>query len=153
MGAEIVWIIVGIVLILAELLFTSFVVVFFGFAALITGIALWFGMHGGDGVPYVLFSAVSIGLIVFLRRRFQQWFRGASLSGDQDDDIVGHEAVVQSGFDPAAPMRGKVSYRGAGWDARSSFGPLAPGVLVKIVARHGLTLDVVPLDQKEPVRA
>lgn len=148
-GEELLWIIVGIALIAAELLFASFVVVFFGFAALLTGIAIWFGLPTGSGIPFVVFAVLAVGLLVFLRRRFQQMFRGASLSGDHDDDILGHEATVQTGFDTGSPNRGKVSYRGAGWDARCDAGPLAPGAFVRIVARQGLTLDVVPIAGKE----
>lgn len=143
MSEELLWIIVGLVLIASELLFTTFVVVFFGIAALITGILMWVGLPNTGGLPFIVFSVIAVGLIVFLRQRFQQWFRGASLSGDQDDDILGHEATVESGFDDGSPTRGKVSYRGAAWDARSEDGPLVRGAFVRIVARHGLTLEVV----------
>lgn len=144
MGEEIVWIIVGLVLIVAELFLTSFVVVFLGIGALVTGILLWAGLPTAGGTPFVVFSGVSVGLLVFLRRKFQQWFRGASIAGGSDDDIIGHEATIQSGFDTASPTRGKVSYRGAGWDARSHSGPLAQGAFVRIVARQGLVLEVTP---------
>jgi membrane protein implicated in regulation of membrane protease activity len=148
-GEELLWIIAGILLIGAELLFANFVVVFIGAASLFTGIAIWFGLPTESGIPFILFAALAVGMIVFLRRRFQQMFKGASLSGDQDDDILGHEATVEAGFDAASPTRGKVSYRGAGWDARCEAGPLARGAFVRIVARQGLTLDVVPIERKE----
>ena len=150
MSEELLWIIVGLALIASELLFATFVVVFFGIAALATGILLWFGMPSTGGFPFIVFAAITVGLLFFLRSRFQQWFRGASLSGDQDDDILGHEATVESGFEGASPTRGKVSYRGAGWDARCDTGPLSRGAFVRIVARHGLTLDVVPTGTKDP---
>jgi len=147
MGEEIVWIVIGLVLIAAELLLDGFIVVFFGIAALVTGIAIWAGLPTTGGVPFLVFSVVAVGSLVFLRRRFTQWFRGTSLEGDPDDGIIGHEATVESGFDAASPHRGKVSYRGAGWDARCDAGPLTHGAWVRIVARRGITLEVVPTQE------
>jgi inner membrane protein len=142
----IVWIIAGLVMLGAELLFSGFIIVFFGIAAVATGILIWGGMPTTNGIEYAMFSGISIGLLVFLRRRFQAWFRGSSISGDSDDDIIGREGRVESGFDSSAPDRGKISFRGAGWDARSRVGPLQPGSYVRIVARHGLTLEVEPVN-------
>jgi membrane protein implicated in regulation of membrane protease activity len=149
MTAEIVWIVAGLILLVAELFFGGFIIVFFGIAAIATGIALWLGLPETGGIPYLVFSAVAVGLLVFLRSRFQAAFTGRSISADQDDDILGHEAVVQSGFDAQSPHRGRVSYRGAGWDARCDLGPLATGTYVRIVAREGLTLEVVPLSARQ----
>jgi len=149
MTAEIVWIVAGLVLLGGELVFGGFIVVFFGIAAIVTGVALWAGLPQTGGIPYLLFSVVAVGLLVFLRSRFQAWFTGKSISADHDDDILGHEAVVESGFDAHSPHRGRVGYRGAGWDARCALGPLAAGTYVRIVARDGLTLEVVPLTARQ----
>jgi membrane protein implicated in regulation of membrane protease activity len=152
MSAEIVWILTGLVLLAAELFFGGFIVVFFAIAAIVTGLAVWAGLPQAGGTPYLLFSVVAVGLLVFLRSRFQSWFTGKSISADQDDDILGHEAVVESGFDGASPTRGRISYRGAGWDARCPAGPLTPGSYVRIVARNGLMLDVEPAATPKEVR-
>ena len=144
MTEPIIWIVVGLVLLGAELLFSGFIIVFFGIAAIATGVLIWGGMPTSNGIEFATFSAISIGLLVFLRRRFQSWFRGAETEGS-DEDIVGREGRVESGFDVAAPDRGKISFRGAGWDARTRVGPLAAGSYVRIVGRHGLTLEVEPV--------
>ena len=140
----ILWIIVGLVLLGAELIFSGFIIVFFGIAAIATGILIWGGMPTTNGIEYAMFSGISIGLLVFLRRRFQSWFRGKAIT-ESDDDIIGHEARIESGFDAASPDRGKISFRGAGWDARTRSGPLRTGSYVRIVTRHGLTLEVEPV--------
>lgn len=146
MTEPIVWILVGLVLLGAELIFSGFIIVFFGIAAVVTGLLIWGGMPTTNGLEYAMFSGIAVGLLVFLRRRFQGWFRGAEIAGDGDDDIIGHEAQVESGFDAATPDRGKISFRGAGWDARTHAGPLRAGSYVRIVARHGLALEVEPMN-------
>ena len=146
MTEPIVWILVGLVLLGAELILSGFIIVFFGIAAIATGILVWGGMPTSNGIEFAAFSGISIGLLLFLRRRFQSWFRGAEIEGDSDDDILGHEGRVESGFDAMAPDRGKISFRGAGWDARTRRGPLVAGSYVRIVARHGLTLEVEPVE-------
>lgn len=142
-----IWIVVGLALILVEFFVSGFVVIFFGVAALVTGIALWAGMSAEYGIPFVVFAIVSVALLVLLRSRFKDLFTGRTLSADADDDFIGHEAVVDSGFDESSTGRGKVSYRGAAWDARADEGSIDKGSVVRIVARHGVVLEVEPINR------
>jgi membrane protein implicated in regulation of membrane protease activity len=137
-----IWIVAGLVLIVAEFFISTFVIIFLGIGALVTGIALWAGMTADHGVPYLVFAGVSVALLVLLRTRFKGWFMGRTLSADADDDFLGHEAVIESGFQAASPRRGKVAYRGASWDARTGTGPFVRGTVVRITGRQGPVLDV-----------
>lgn len=140
--SAVIWVILGVVLIAAEMLLNAFIIIFFGIAAVIVGILLQLGMPETAGLPYVVFGVLSVALLVLLRSRFQNWFKGRSISAQRDDDFLGRDAVVESGFDVASPDRGKVMYRGASWDARSRTGPFARGAYVRITARDSSTLIV-----------
>ena len=51
---SIVWIVSGAAMILAEFLFSGFIVVFFGLGAVIAGIAIAFGIPGSGGIPFII---------------------------------------------------------------------------------------------------
>jgi membrane protein implicated in regulation of membrane protease activity len=142
MSAELIWIVLGFVLIGAELFVNAFILVFFGIAALVVGVALWLGLPHANGLPFIVFSVASVGMLLLLRSRFQDWFKGGSTAAETDDDFLGFDAQVESGFDAATPTRGKVSFRGASWRARSDAGPFAPGDFVRICNRDSSTLIV-----------
>jgi membrane protein implicated in regulation of membrane protease activity len=145
MDWALIWIVAGLAMIVVELFVSGFVIIFFGIAALLTGLALWAGMSPDHGLPFLLFALLAVGLLVLLRARFKTWFVGTTLSADADDDFLGHEATIESGFESTDPGRGKVIYRGTAWDARSRSGPIAKGTFVRITARHGSILEIQPI--------
>jgi membrane protein implicated in regulation of membrane protease activity len=142
--AELIWVVLGFALIAAEMFLNAFIIIFFGIAAVLVGVLLWLGMPGGSGLPFFVFGGLSVGLLLLLRSRFQNWFKGATEAAHLDDDFLGRDAVVESGFDTASPHRGKVSYRGASWDARTTAGPFARGAYVRITDRDSSMLIVGP---------
>jgi len=146
MEIELIWILIGFLLIIAEFVLTSFIVVFFGIAALLVGLLLWLGMTAAFGIPYLVFAAFSLGSVLLLRSRFKEWFMGRTISADVDDDFIGHEVRIESGFDAANPKRGKVAYRGASWDSHSDTPILAAGSLARIVGRNGSLLAIEPIE-------
>ncbi|MCB1683796.1 MAG: NfeD family protein [Pseudomonadales bacterium] len=145
MEIALIWILVGFVLIVAEFVLTRFIVVFFGLAALCVGLLLWAGMTDAYGLPYLMFAALSLGSVLLLRSRFQEWFVGTTISADVDDDFIGHEVRIASGFDAASPGRGKVDYRGASWDSKSASALLPPGSIARISDRKGSLLEIEPV--------
>jgi membrane protein implicated in regulation of membrane protease activity len=145
MEIALIWILVGFVLIVAEFMLSSFIVVFFGLAALCVGLLLWAGMTDAYGLPYLMFAALALGSVLLLRSRFQEWFVGTTISADVDDDFIGHEVRVASGFDVASPGRGKVDYRGASWDSKSAAALIPAGSVARISDRKGSLLEIVPV--------
>ena len=145
MSAALIWLVVGFALIFAEFVLTSFIVIFFGLAAVLVAIALWLGLPGG-ATPFLMFSVLALAMLFGLRSRFQDWFMGDVAGADLDDDFVGREATVTAGFSADEPGRGKISFRGAAWDARSDAGELAIDSHVRIVSRHGTVMNVEPID-------
>lgn len=144
LSPEMIWIVTGIVLILAEFVLPGLIVIFFGLGALITGLAIWGGMAANGPWPFVLFSVVSLGSLLFLRKYCKAWFTGRSMGTQitgEDEDFIGHMVEIASGFDAQNPTYGRVTYRGAQWDARSDT-PLdaPPGTRATITARQGSLL-------------
>lgn len=134
------WIVVGFGVMIAELFLSSFVVVFFGAGAILTGLAIWFGLPTGSGLQYLFFTVVSLVLLFGLRSHFQRMLKGGVADAGVDEDFIGFEARVIDGFGEGDQGRGRIDYRGAAWQARSNQNGLAPGTLVRITARDGLTL-------------
>lgn len=150
MGAELIWILVGIVLLITEAMVSGFIAVFFGVAALLVGLLIWAGMPADGALPWILFSVFSVGLLLLLRNKLADWFTG-STSGEgagsgAEDDFVGFECVVTQGFGPDDGGRGTVSFRGAGWNARAVDPAIHfnAGDIVVIQYRDKLSLVVAP---------
>ena len=147
MDPEIIWLLLGIFLILAEFAVPGLVVIFFGFSALIVGILIWTEIIPGEGPPpFVVFAIVSLGTLLLLRKQCKSWFVGRSLGSQiagEDDDFLGREAIVASGFDNSRAQAGRVTYRGTQWDARTvEETPLKAGDPVKIIGRKDSVLIV-----------
>jgi membrane protein implicated in regulation of membrane protease activity len=64
---------------------------------------------------------------------------GDSVQGTADEDFIGKDVSIVSGFDSTSQARGRVNYRGADWDARGQ-AEIAAGTFAKIVGRDGNTL-------------
>ena len=142
LNPEYIWLGVGFVLVIAEVTMGNFILFFLGLAAALTGVALWVGLPAQNGIPYMLFAALALVLVVGVRSRLTLNLVGDSVRGSVDDDYIGKEVTVVSGFDAASPGRGKVDYRGAEWNARSDRSEMGSLSMAKIVGRDGNTLIV-----------
>lgn len=144
MPPELIWLLLGILLILAEFVLPGLIAIFFGLGALVVGLLLWAGMPGDGPVPFVVFSGVSVGSLLLLRGLFKPWFTGRSLGVQvtgEDEDFVGRKAEVVSGFDALRSSSGRIIYRGTQWEARAADGcALEIGSQVRIVGREGSVL-------------
>ena len=70
--AQYFWMGVGFALVLAEVLMGNFILFFLGLASIITGVALWLGMPADNGIPFLLFAALAVALLVGLRSRMRK---------------------------------------------------------------------------------
>lgn len=145
MSSALIWIVAGFALIVIEFFVTSFIVIFFGIAAVLVGTAIWLGLPADSAWPYLTFAFLSVVLLFALRSRFQEWFVGNLADHPGDDDFLGHEVQIESGFDEATPGRGRVLYRGAGWNAKSDAVHLAVGSYAKIIDRQSALLNIEPV--------
>ena len=102
-----VWLVVGIALIIAEVTMGNFILLFLGVAAVVVGIALSMGMPSTGGQAYFLFAALSVVLLLGVRSRMRKIVVGDIAKGSGDEDFIGHNAVVESGFYDPSPERGR----------------------------------------------
>lgn len=142
MNIAIIWIIVGIVLILTELLATSIVAVFFGIAAIIVGLLVHFGVIESYSMQYLLFGILSLLLLFTVRGRFRRWFVGYTADNNEQpssfSEDIGSRVTVHHDFVQGA---GRVVLNGVQWDAESA-DALKAGDVAWVIAHHGIKLQV-----------
>ena len=144
MTAAVIWLIVGVLLVVAELLSGEFVLLMLGGGALAAaGASL---LVGGPVVGGVVFAVVSV-LLIFavrpaLRRRLE---RGIDPAVMHHQALLGSTAIVVARVDEHG---GRVKIGGDLWSARASDGHQAiePGARVTVVSISGATATVVALD-------
>jgi membrane protein implicated in regulation of membrane protease activity len=144
MTAAVIWLIVGVLLVVAELLSGEFVLLMLGGGALAAaGASL---LVGGPVVGGVVFAVVSV-LLIFavrpaLRRRLE---RGLDPAVMHHQALLGSTAIVVARVDEHG---GRVKIGGDLWSARASDGHQAiePGARVTVVSISGATATVVAQD-------
>ena len=143
LDAKTLWLLVGVVLIMAEFFAPGVIIVFFGVGAIITAITTWAGLTPEVGSQAAVFAMTSVVLLFGLRRYVKQWFVGTSTHLDGgDDDFTGREARVVISL-PGHGGDGQVEIKGANWKARSEVA-IPAGSTVIIERREGLTFHVRP---------
>jgi membrane protein implicated in regulation of membrane protease activity len=135
-----IWILIGLVLLLAELLTPGgFYIIFFGVGALVVGILAGFNAAGPVWFQFILFSIFSVLTLWLFRERLLQLAHGERR--DSVDSLVGETAVVAE--DIAINSFGKAELRGTCWNARNVGDKiLTRGERCKVERIEGLTIFV-----------
>jgi membrane protein implicated in regulation of membrane protease activity len=134
------WIVVGAALLAAETVVDAqFYLMFFGVAALATGVLGAVGLLGPTWLEWAVFGALCVGGVLLFRRRVYGMIRRSY--GEVSSGTVGELAVAR---EPIAPGgRGKVELRGTVWEARNLSGAaLAPGESARVERVEGLVLEL-----------
>lgn len=136
------WIIVGIVLILSELLATSIIAVFFGIAAIVVGLLLNVGVISSYSNQFLVFGVLSLALLFGVRGHFKRWFVGYTADSSEQpsrfSEDIGSRVTVYSDFVAGA---GRVVLNGVQWDAESA-DELKAGDVAWVIANQGIKLTV-----------
>ena len=134
----------GVVLTLAEFAVPGFVICFFGVAAMLMAGVTWMWPEMGTGWKVLLYTVLSLVLLVVCRRWMPASFKGKSTAagGDPDEDeVVGGRATVCEAI--REPGGGAVEFRGTRWRAHSADGgEIEAGAQVEVAARENLELKV-----------
>jgi inner membrane protein len=135
-----IWILLGLLLLLAELVTPSgFYILFFGIGAIIVGLLALFNAAGPLWFQFILFSALSVLSLWLFREKLLQLTQGSQRG--EVDSLVGETAVMLE--DVPTNGVGKAELRGSSWSARNVGGkPLARGERCKVDRVEGLTLFV-----------
>jgi len=142
---ELIWFVVGLVLLMGEFFIPGLVVFFFAIGAFVVA-AVCAVTELSLNWQLGIFLVCSLASLAVLRR----WLRGifaGHVSSQQDgsenlEDFVGQRAVVKERIDPK--LGGKVEFHGTDWRAVSDQ-EVAEGEVVEIVGKEDLTLRVRPV--------
>jgi len=142
---ELIWFLVGFVMILAEFAAPGIFFVFFALGAWIVAVTcLVFTVSLTSQL--LIFLVSSVLAIVLLRKRFQKIFTGASSKAEEQfpDEFIGKKAVVKSRITRDFP--GKIEFHGSLWSAEADE-PIDENTYVEITSRDSLTLKVKKIER------
>jgi len=137
------WLVVGLLLVLAELATPGgFFVIFFGFAALIVGALSGLGFAGPVWTQLLLFSVLSVLSLVLFRARLLKSIQHDP-QAPEVDSLIGEIGLLEGAIGPG--QIGKIEVRGAAWSARNATSTELPrGMRCRVVRVNGLMLEVEP---------
>ena len=139
---EVIWVLVGIVLLLLEFALPGLIVFFFAVGAMITA-AVCFFADVSLNAQLLIFIASSVVSLVLLRRWVKGIFMGhitsKQASRENLEEFVGQRVVVKEKVLPNLP--GKVELHGTNWQAAADE-EIEAGVVVEIIGKDNLTLKV-----------
>ncbi len=146
-SASLVWFLIGVGFLLAELMLPGLILIFFCFGSWIAALLLLVADVGVE-VQMAVFLATSLIMLFTLRKLFMRTFGGKLKDGaDKElaDRAMGRQALVTTAISPAAP--GEIKFRGSFWRAAADV-DIAVGKTVVIegpASDDGLTFRVKPL--------
>ncbi|SET00633.1 NfeD family protein [Thalassotalea agarivorans] len=136
-----IWVTLGIVLMLAEIVLPGGIVFFIGLSALLTGGAWFVGLVDTWVYSLVTFFILTMVLILAFRNVSQSLFGGDQHIGntDEDLDIYGKTATV---IEPIGPGKqpGRIDFQGTQWPALSDGSEIPAGANVKIICHENISL-------------
>lgn len=138
------WMIAGLVLLIIELITTTFFLMWIGLGALVTALAsIWVEPHWAQ---WVIFSLVSLILLI-VSRPLVRSIHGRVEVPSNVDQVVGQTAIVLEAIDPQANT-GRVRIGSDEWRARSD-DRIAQGEQVLVESVSGATLRVTPKPRED----
>jgi membrane protein implicated in regulation of membrane protease activity len=142
---ELVWFLVGLVLLFSELMIPGLIVFFFGVGAWITAlVCVWTDMT--VNMQLGLFMVSSLLSLALLRSWLKGIFTG-HVSGKQDlrqelSEFIGERAVVTQTITPK--LAGKVELHGTNWVAEADH-EIPEGAVVEVIGKRNITFKVKPV--------
>lgn len=143
-----VWLVAGIVLMLAELIIPGGIVVFLGLAAILVAAAVSFGFVETWVNALTLFFVTSLALVITLRAFFMRYAGGDFSRGNIIEilDDLGQRVSVVKTIGPGQ-HRGLIEYRGTRWKALGDGQKIDAGTEVQIVGLDNVTYVVEPISE------
>jgi len=133
-----IWILFGLVLLGLEVMTTGMHLGFFGVGALAVGLLVAVGLGGPLWLQILLFSILSIVLLVLFRQPMLRKMRGED-SKIQVDTLVGETAIAAVAMSPQG--FGRAELRGSSWSAKNvGEAPISAGERCKVEQVAGLML-------------
>ncbi len=147
LSPSLIWFLIGVVFLIAELLIPGFILIFFTAGCWIAGIIVWF-IDIKLSIQIIIFIISSLILLFTLRKCGLKIFKG-TIRDDIDDHYadakIGKTAIVTKTITPSMP--GEIKVMGSFWRAISDVN-IEEGQSVLIASQEsegGLTFKVNPL--------
>ena len=142
---ELVWFLVGFIMLLVEFAAPGVFFIFFAIGAWIVAAAC-LGFTISLTAQLLIFLFSSVLTLLLLRKRFQQIFTGTSSRAHDrfPDEFIGKKAVVKSPISKEAP--GRIEFHGSLWIAEADE-PIEENSPVVITGRDSLTLKVKKIER------
>jgi len=143
--APVIWFLIGLAFLLLEFMLPGLIVLFFGFGAWITAICtLIFDL--GLNAQLIVFIGTSVLSLIFLRKYFKRIFVGKDEKAVDEvlEEFVGKIVVAESDFEKG--RKGKVTFKGAIWEALSET-DIKKGDQLKIIGKDSIVLKVESLNK------
>jgi len=137
MRPDLIWLILGVLLIIAEMVTPSFFLIWFGLGALIAAGTAYLGAVAP--VQWVVFLASSAGMVLCSRKFARKVHQKPSLRTNVDE-FMGETGVVLQRIDPVANT-GLIRVKKEEWRADASEA-IEAGSLVEVVGSEGAHLKV-----------
>ncbi len=141
--AWVLWVVLGVSLIVAEIFTLGFVLFWFGIGAIVAALAASLGF--GFGVQFLAFATVSVVLTMLSRKIFH----GYSSTGDKDSIKTGADSLPGQigtviGASKGSRQAGEVKVFGSTWTAfpEDDEQPLLEGEKVEVVSVKGASIYV-----------
>jgi len=133
------WMVLGFVLLIAEMAVPGIFLLFFGASALVVGLLELAGISGPAWLQWVLFSVIAIVSMLLFRKPLLA--RIKQRTGEDVDRLEQESAVAMENIAPEAT--GRVELRGAPWSARNvGATAITQGQRCRVEHVEGLTLRV-----------
>lgn len=136
MTAFVTWLIIGLVLIVAEMVTTTFILLFFGVGAIVTAIAAVLGLES-IAAQIILCTVVAVSGIFLFRGKLQTSLEAKKpMAGN---DLSDEKIVLEEDIPSGAQI--SIEYRGSPWTAINESGEtLRRGQTVRIARTEGIKL-------------
>jgi membrane protein implicated in regulation of membrane protease activity len=119
MQAQMIWLILGAVFILLEVVVPGGIVIFLGVASLTVSGLVHFGVITDVPTALITWFIVSIVMMFGLRSFFMKYFEGDSHTENIDEDADSIGSIVKIIEDVLPHKEGRVKFRETTWGARS----------------------------------
>ena len=143
---ELIWCILGIIMLMIEFAAPGFVIFFFGLGAFLVALLCFFFSSLSINAQLIIFLISSILFLIVLRRWFKAIFRGFFGSKNKmplnKKYNVGETATVVEKITPFE--KGKIEFHGSRWSAEANK-EIAKGEPVVIIEQNNLTFKVKPV--------
>jgi len=139
----VIWFLLGFVMMLLELVMPGVIIIFFGIGAWITALCCMI-FSPPLAWQIAIFTVTSVLSLIFLRRWLLDiLFKKKEKEETLSDEFLGQKAITETVINGA--RGGKVTFKGALWDALSSE-KIKAGEQVEIIGKESIKLVVKPVD-------